>query len=210
MRGLHYRAGLVIQALGILSVVLLVQGCPSKAPPPGVRFPITSGSHSTLPTVQQRILVWGDSPLTEVAVEWLLSHHYSAIMTPERDPFQAPQASRRFADRKVALSVAEEMKADFVLFLEREERKEGALIEPQCGPLFSVNVNVRGVSVGSGDIALRGNAHYPHCVDLSGETFRSLTCQALATAWGLRPSGQLEIPSSLMCTAGQTEPAFPR
>lgn len=210
MRGIHHRAGLIIQTLGILYVVLLMQGCPSKAPPPGVRFPITSGSHHTLPPVQQRILVWGDSPLTEVAVEWLLAHHYAAILTPEGNHLRVPQASHRFADHTVALAVAGEMKADFVLFLEREENKEGALIEPQCGPLFSVDVNVRGVSVESRDITLRGNAHYPHCVDLSGETFRSLTCQALATAWGLRPSGQLEIPSSLMCTAGQTEPAFLR
>jgi hypothetical protein len=31
-----------------------------------------------------------------------------------------------------------------------------------------------------------------------------LTCQALATAWGYRPSGQLDIPSEQMCTAGMT------
>lgn len=206
MRGIHHHAGLAIQALGILSVLLLVQGCFPKAPPPGVRFPITSGSHTTLPTAQQRILVWGDPPLTDVAREWLLSHHYAAILTPESDPFQAAQASHSVSDRTVALAVAEDLKADVVLFLEREERKEGALIEPRCGILFSVNVDVRGVSVKSGDVVLRGSAHYPHCVDLSGKTFRSLTCQALATAWGLRPSGQLEIPSDLMCTAGQTEP----
>ena len=206
MRGIHHRAGLAIEALCILFFVLLVEGCPSKAPPPGVRFPITSGSHNTLPTAQQRILVWGDPPLTDVAVEWLISHHYSAIITPESDPFPATQASRRFADRKVALSVAGDLKVDVVLFLEREESKEGALIEPRCGTLFYVNVSVRGVSMESGDMTLRGNAHYPHCVDLSGKTFRSLTCQALATAWGLRPSGQLDIPSGLMCTAGQTEP----
>ena len=206
MRGIDHRAGLVIQALGILYIVLLLQGCPAKAPPPGVRFPITSGSHNTLPTVQQRILVWGDAPLTDVAVEWLISHHYSAIITPESDPLQTTQASRRFSDRTVALSVAEDLKADFVLFLEREESKEGALIEPRCDTRFYVNVSARGVSVESGDITVRGNAHYPHCVDLNGKTFRSLTCQALATAWGFRPSGQLDIPSGLMCTAGQTEP----
>lgn len=206
MRGIDHRAGLAIEALGILYIVLLLQGCPAKALPPGVRFPITSGSHNTLPTVQQRILVWGDAPLTDVAVEWLISHHYSAIITPESDPFQTTQTSRRFSDRTVALSVAEDLKADFVLFLEREESKEGALIEPRCDTRFYVNVSVRGVSVESGDMAVRGNAHYPHCVDLNGKTFRSLTCQALATAWGFRPSGQLDIPSDLMCTAGQTEP----
>ena len=206
MRGTDHRARLAIEALGILYIVLLLQGCPAKAPPPNVQFPITSGSHNTLPTVQQRILVWGDAPLTDVAVEWLISHHYSAIITPESDPFQTTQASRRFSDRTVALSVADDLKADFVLFLEREESKEGALIEPRCDTRFYVNVSARGVSVESGDITVRGNAHYPHCVDLNGKTFRSLTCQALATAWGFRPSGQLDIPSGLMCTAGQTEP----
>ena len=98
------------------------------------------------------------------------------------------------------------MKAEFVLFLEWEESKEGALIEPQCGSLFYVSVHVRGLSVESEETALRGSAHYPHCVDLSEKTSRSLTCQAIATAWGFRPSGQLDIPSSLMCTAGQTAP----
>jgi hypothetical protein len=98
------------------------------------------------------------------------------------------------------------MNAEFVLLLDREDSKEGALIEPHCGPLFSVSVNVRGLSVESGNTALRGRAHYPHCVDLSDKTLRSLTCQALATAWGFRPSGQLDIPGSLMCTTGQTAP----
>lgn len=206
MRSLLHRAGLAVPVLWLLSVALLVQGCYSKAPPPGVRFPITSGSHTVLPTAQQRILLWGDPPLADVALEWLRSHHYSSILMPEKGPFHTPQVSYSFSDRKAALAVAKEMKADFVLFLEREESKEGALIEPQCGSLFHVSVNVRGLSVESGDTALRGSAHYPHCVDPSGETSRNLTCQAFATAWGFRPSGQLDIPSSLMCTSGQTEP----
>jgi len=206
MRSLHPRDGAAVPVLWLLSVVLLVQGCSSKSPPPGVRFPITSGSHTILPTAQQRILIWGDPPLADVAMEWLRSHHYSSILMPEKGPFYTPQVSYSFSDRKMALAVAKEMKADFVLFLEREESKEGALIEPQCGSLFHVSVNVRGLSVESGDTVLRGSAHYPHCVELSGETFRNLTCQAFAIAWGFRPSGQLDIPSSQMCTSGQTEP----
>lgn len=206
MRFMHHRAGLAVPVLWLLSVALLVQGCYSNAPPAGVRFPITSGSHTVLPTAQQRILLWGDPPLADVAVDWLQSHHYSSIVMPESSPFYTSQVSHGFSDHKVALAVAKEMKAEFVVFVEREVSKEGALIEQQCGPLFYVNVSIRGLSVESGDAALRGNAHYPHCVDLSGETFRSLTCQAFATAWGFRPSGQLDIPSSLMCTAGQTGP----
>jgi hypothetical protein len=206
MRSLHYRACLAVQGLCLLSLVLFMQGCPSKAPPAGVRFPITYGSHTILPTAQQRILLWGETALADVALEWLQSHHYSSILMPEKSPFHNTQISHSFSDRKVALAVAKEMKAEFVVFVEREESKEGALIEPQCGPLFYVSVTIRGLSVESGDTVLRGSAHYPHCVDLSEKTFRSLTCQAIATAWGFRPSGQLDIPSSLMCTAGQTAP----
>ena len=198
--------GLTFQVLCLLSAMLFIQGCPSKAPPQGARFPITNGSHTILPTTEQRILIWGDPPLVDVAVEWLQVHHYSRILMPEKGPFQSPQISHSFSDRKAALAAAREMKAEYVLFLEREETKQGALIEPECGSLFNVSVEVRGLSVQSGDTVVRGSAHYPHCVDLSGNTFRSLTCQAFATAWGFRPSGQLDIPSSLMCTTGQTEP----
>ena len=62
MRFMHHRSGLEVQVLCLLSAVLVVQGCLSKTPPPGVRFPITSGSHTILPTAQQRILIWGDPP----------------------------------------------------------------------------------------------------------------------------------------------------
>ena len=194
----------------IASAMILLQGCISKPPPVAVHYPITSGSHEALPSSRDGIPVWGEEPLTDLAVEWLIAHHYAAIIRPENERFQAKEQSHTFSDRTLALSVAQKVKADFVLFLDREESKHGALVEPRCDDQFYVDVAVRGVSVPTGAVVWRGNAHYPHCVDLSRRTFQNLTCQALATAWGLRPSGQLEIPSSLMCTAGQTEPAFLR
>ena len=175
MRIIHPSPGLAVPVLCLLSVAVLMQGCPSKALPPGVRFPITSGSHTILPNAQQRILIWGNPPLADVAVEWLRSHHYSSILIPEKGPFHTPQASHSFSDRKAALAVAENMKAEFVLFLEREESKEGALIEQQCDSFSYVNVSLRGLSVESGETVLRGSAHYPHCVDPGGETFQNLT-----------------------------------
>ena len=199
-------AGLAVQAMCLFSVFLFLQGCPSK-PRAGVRFPITSGSHTILPATEQRILIWADAPLTDVAVEWLEAHHYSNILVPDKTPLHPSQISHNFSHRQAALVVAESMKAEFVLFLDRDAMKDGALIESHCGPLFNVSVEVRGLGVETGNTAsLRGSAHYPQCVDLSDKTIRSLSCQALATAWGFRPSGQLDIPSSLMCTTGQTAP----
>jgi hypothetical protein len=199
------KAGLAIQGLCLLCTLLLLEGCPGK-PPSGVRFPITSGSHTTLPTTNQRILIWADPPLTDMAMEWLQVHHYSTLTLPEKAPFQPHPIAHNFSTRKAALAVAKEMDTDIVLVLEREATKDGALLEPQCGPLYHVNVELQGYSVKSGETALRGSAHYPQCVDLTDKMIRSLTCQAFATAWGFRPSGQLEIPSSLMCTTGQTAP----
>ncbi len=66
---------------------------------------------------------------------------------PEKGPFNNMQIPHSVPDRKAALAVANEMKADFVIFVDHEENKEGALIEPHCGSLFHVSVNVRGLSV---------------------------------------------------------------
>ncbi len=194
----------------IASAMILLQGCISKPSPTAVHYPITSGSHESLPTSRDVILVWGEEPLSHLAVEWLIAHHYAALIRPESEFSQTKIHAHTFSERTLALSVAKRMEADFVLFLDREESKHGALVETRCDDRFYVDVTVRGVSVLSGAVLWGGNAHYPHCVDLSRRTFQSLTCQALATAWGLRSSGQLEIPSSLMCTVGQTEPGFLR
>ena len=160
---------------------------------------LTSGSHTLLPSAQQRILIWGDPLLARVADKWLRSHHYSNILMPPQIPYPP-------SDRQVALVAAAEANASFVLILEREVLKEGALIQASCGALFNITVEVRGLSVERGGSVLRGNAHYPNCVEHNDQTVQNLTCQALATAWGFRSAGQLEIPSHLACTAGQSTP----
>ena len=206
----RYRIGSAITLTSILTVLLLLEGCSSKPPLSGVHFPITSGFHTLLPTEQKRILIWGDPLLNHLAEEWLRSHHYSHILLPHLDSLAIPPALRTASDRQAALTLATELQAEFVLILEREELKEGALIDPHCGSFFNINVDVRGLSVERRETVLRGSAHYPQCVERSDKTFQNLTCQALATAWGFRPSGQLEIPSTLACTAGQTTPTLTR
>jgi hypothetical protein len=195
----QYRIGSFISLMCVVSTLLILGGCFSKPPPSGVHFAITSGSHTLLPSERQRILIWGDPILAHVAEEWLRSHHYSNILMQPRIPYTS-------SDRQGALAVASEANAEFVLVLEGEALKEGALIQPNCGALFNITVDVRGLSVERGEGVLRGNAHYPHCVERNDQTFQNLTCQALATAWGFRSSGQLEIPSHFACTAGQIPP----
>ena len=183
----------------MVSTLLILDGCFSKPPPSGVHFPIARGSHTLLPTEQQRIIILGDPLLARMAEEWFRSHHYSSIL-------MLPQISQASSDRQGMITVAAEQNAEFVIILEREELNDGALVKPHCGSLFNIHVNVRGLSVENRKTVLLGNAHYPHCIERSDTTLQNLTCQALATAWGFRPSGQLEIPSHFACTVGQIPP----
>lgn len=183
-----------------LAVTLALHGCTSKRQPAGIRFPITHGFHTHVPSEQQRILILGDPLLTKVTEEWLRSHHYSHVLV-------SPQTAHHGLDRETVLTLATQLQAEFVLLLEREELRIGALIESDCGARFNISITVRGLSLMSREPVFRGTAYYPHCVEHHRETVQNLTCQALATAWGFRPSGQLEIPSSLACTTGQTSPS---
>jgi hypothetical protein len=184
----------------LLSILLILNGCYATLPPSGIHFPITSGSHTLLPGERQRILVRGDPLLAHLAEEWLRFHHYSDIL-------MHPQMSYPSSDHHAAFAAAAKANADLVLVLEREELKDGALIQSNCGALFHITVDVRGLQLHNQETVLQGSAHYPHCVERNDRTIQNLTCQALATAWGFRASGQLEIPSHLTCTAGQNSPA---
>lgn len=195
----RYRVGSVFAFMCLLPILLLSNGCTQKRPPASVHFPITNGFHTRLPTEQQRILIWGAPPLSNVTAAWLRSHHYSDIL-------ELPQDITSVRDHEAVLTVATARQAEFVLILEQEELKTGALMESHCGDRFNISVTVRGLSRVSRETVFRGSAYYPHCVEPTHEVMKSLTCQALATAWGYRPSGQLEIPSSLACTAGQITP----
>ena len=198
----------VYPALGplcLILVTLLLHGCSSKPSSTAVRFPITSGSHRLLPATDEPILIWADPPLREMMANWLRAHRYSNLSMPDTHPVRSAQIAHNFTTRKAALAVAREMKTEFVIVVEHEATKDGTLVEADCGSRANVNVDVRVLSAETGDAALRANAHYPHCVEPNDKTLQALACQALATAWGFRPSGQLELPSSLMCTVGQTD-----
>ena len=114
MRGIHHRAGLAIQG----ALYSLRRAPCARMPLQGSACLASDsrshhGSHNTLPTAQQRILVWGDAAADRCGrgVAYLpsllcLSSRRRATSSP------ATQASRRFSDRKVALSVAGDLKVD--------------------------------------------------------------------------------------------------
>lgn len=70
-------------------------------------------------------------------------------------------------------------------------------------------VDIRVVESDTGAMLLWGTAAMP-ISSRPDDVVAGLTCQALATAWGFRPSGQLNIPSALMCTVGTAASAVRR
>ena len=76
--------------------------------------------------------------------------------------------------------------------------------QPAIGAGVTPEVIIRLQRPLGGASVILGRAMMP--IAARGErVLHDLTCQALATAWGYRPSGQLDIPSEQMCTAGMTE-----
>ncbi len=62
------------------------------------------------------------------------------------------------------------------------------------------SVSIRGVHVQTGEVTWSGSAYWPdEGMGTAEELLVRLTCQALATAWGFRPTGNRWILSDPMC-----------
>ena len=74
--------------------------------------------------------------------------------------------------------------------------------------IYGVAVTIRGVDVESSEILWSANARYARQLRGSPEDgLMRITCHALATAWGFRPPGYLEIDSESMCAATKPLPS---
>lgn len=158
--------------VAFILVPLVFPGCRPSAPAP-VHFPITRGFHDALPERGTRIAVEGTNPLAvDHVMRWLRDHGYEAVPANPTDP----------------------MTSSFLVTV--TTTMESAIREG-----VTPDVNIQGVETGTGTIRLRGRAYMP--IDSAADVLiPDLVCQAMATAWGYRLPGQLEIPSALMCRVG--------
>lgn len=200
--------------LSAAACALFLLGCSPNA--------ITEGSHELLPPPGGRVLVWGGHPsASRMAEQWLNKRGVLTI-----DPAKARQVAGdgqialrgSEADEKVIREVAKLVRAEFVLIVETPftQGEPGA---PYVGPYgggtierveYIASVRVKGLRVDTGEIAWRGSAHYPGRYDDLASGLEELTCQALATAWGLRPAGHYPISAKQMCEFPGPGASFPR
>jgi hypothetical protein len=112
-------------------------------------------------------------------------------------------------DAPVVLHRGKSIDAELIMFADFEISAEPASrVRGDFQPTYTVDVTLRRVDVRTGEVQWKGNAHYPPLFSIPPNSLGHLTCQGLATAWGFRPSGQLQVPSHMMCMTGQTEPAL--
>ena len=153
-------------------VPLVFFGCRQQASVP-VHFPITTGFHDALPEPGTRIAVAGTGPLAvDHVMRWLRDHGYEAVPANPMDSTTA----------NLLVTVTTTM-------------------EPAIRGGETPDVNIQLVDSRTGAIKLRGRAYMP-IASVADALIPDLICQAMATAWGYRPPGQLEIPSAMMCRVG--------
>ncbi len=188
-------------------IVFLLAACG-----PIVLYPTTDGFHTALPSPQTRVIVWGTHPTVEAtATTWLQKRGLTILASARLRQAVSDQGvplTRTRRDEALVLRAGDSLGADLVVFAEGAVRASAttgthdARLERDghAHVIDHAHVSVRAVSLKSNEIVWGGSArmsqHYYGTVD---ESLTHLTCQALATAWALRPPGLRRIASHDMC-----------
>lgn len=155
--------------------------------------PVTNGFHSELPRRATNTIVWGDDvSAVGTATTWLQRQGLTVIErsllagvleTENRD------VTHTLKDEATIVQAAKTMGVQEVVFVDRGGDDQAPM------------VSVRGVQIESGRVHWSGTARYDTFKTRPPkDTLADLTCQALATAWGLREPGTKWFTSSqTMC-----------
>lgn len=155
--------------------------------------PVTNGFHAELPKRATATIVWGDDlSAVGTATTWLQRQGLAVI---ERSllagtlDMENTDMTHTLKDEAAILRTAEKMGVREVVFVDRGGDDRAPMI------------SVRGVQTESGRVHWSGTARYDTFETRPPkDTLANLTCQALATAWGLREPGTKWFTSSqAMC-----------
>jgi hypothetical protein len=170
---------------------------------------ITSGHHTSLPHRNASVVVVGESPIVVAAAStWLKSRGLSVVELPKirqaQDFAQHPVQVVHSATNGVnSLESASLLGASLIVFLEMSDTVR-LLPSESTGVNVEVayhkpRVSVRAVDTHTREEQWVADARFMDYHPDLGSALESLTCQALGTAWGFRPPGESNIPSSELC-----------
>jgi len=149
-----------------------------------------------------------------MAVKWLAHHgvvpvEVARASAAPSDGAADAKALRKNSEARQRLTRASS--ADYLLVIETPEI-EGEEGPPYLGPSgigsspstwYHARVSLEGYRADTGESAWSGSAYYPNVYEFLDVGLKELTCQALATAWGLRPSGHYPIRNEFRCDVAE-------
>ena len=160
--------------------------------------PVTDGFRSQLPQQSEKIIVWGHHPsAVDTATIWLQRRGLSAL-----DQAGLQQALGEHRPRAVRWEAAAEEEA-VILKAATDLGVDQVVFVQDFGDLRAPMVSIRGVQAPTRRVLWGGTARFAdYGSKPPTDALADLTCQALATAWGLREPGEKRFKSSqAMCTA---------
>jgi hypothetical protein len=145
-----------------------------------------------------------------MAVKWLSLHGVAPVEAPRAKSApsdRAAEARELRTNVEARQRLAQASSADYLLVIETPQT-EGEEGPPYLGPSgigsspttwYHARVSLEGYRGDTGESAWSGSAFYPNVYEFLDAGLKELTCQALATAWGLRPAGHYPARNEFRC-----------
>ena len=202
---LSYKLGSGSASAGLAGAALLVilASCQSY----NTRLVIeTDGSYVRLPDNSTKTVVWGTHPEAVKSLKtWLLKQRITLIDDVKFNQIASEKGFSLPISNADVLKVAKISGTKQVIFVEADvSASKGFLGWP---PIYNASLFIRALNAETGEIDWSGKARSTQAFTNLTEGIHQLTCQALATAWGLRQPGAATDHS--ICLSGQNVMVLP-
>lgn len=190
---------------GSVSVVLLVilASCQSYNTPTVTE---TDGSHVRLPNGSTKAVVWGTHPEAVKSLKtWLLKQRVTLVDGVKMDQLASDIGLHTPVSNADVLKLAKLAGTNQVIFVDADvsawQRSDIVTFFGQAPVIYNASLFIRALDAETGEIDWNGKALSTQTFTNLTDGIHQLTCQALATAWGLREPGTTTGPS--ICPPGQ-------
>jgi hypothetical protein len=191
--------------LACAALIVTLTGCHIYNSYPAIQ---TDGSGSSVksPNSSTKAVVWGTRPeAVQSLTTWLLKRGVTLVDDVKMNQLASDALLRHSLSNTDIFKLAKIAGAKQVIFIDADMSPwPGSEIENVFGQsriAYTASVFIRALDGETGEIQWTGKAHSTDKFTNLKEGFHQLTCQALATAWGLREPGLTAAPT--ICPPGQ-------
>ena len=166
----------------------------------------TDGSYLRLSDSSTKALVWGTEPESVKSLKtWLLKQRIPLIDDVKLNQLAHEKGLHQPVSNPDVLKLAKTLGANQVVFVDADvyqSRRDEMLSFLGQSTMYKASLFVRALNAETGEIDWSGKAQSTEDFTNLSEGIHQLTCQALATAWGLRSPGTAT--ASSVCLPGQS------